>query len=118
MRTADIVKKEITDLENLLKGVGNMDSNCSMVNYQSEILNFQTLLNDTLDMVPERLKNPPPESPKDRFGLIKMVADHDVVIQNIEERVKKCREELADLELEAGIETARQHFRKRSNSVL
>lgn len=47
-----------------------------------------------------------------------MVAEHDAVIKNIEERVKNCREELAELELEAGIETARQHFRKRSNSVL
>ncbi|XP_053392741.1 uncharacterized protein LOC123564083 [Mercenaria mercenaria] len=54
MRTADIVKKEITDLENLLKGIGNKDSDCSMANYQSEIINFQNLLNDTLEMVPDR----------------------------------------------------------------
>ncbi|XP_060568082.1 uncharacterized protein LOC132726744 [Ruditapes philippinarum] len=118
MRTADIVKKEITDLENLLKGVGNKDSNCSMVNYQSEIISFQNLLNDTLEMVPERLKNPPPESPKDRFGLHKMVAEHDIIIQNIEQRVQECRQELAVIEQEAGIDTARQHFRDRSNSVL
>lgn len=53
-----------------------------------------------------------------QFGLKQMFKDHDIVIQNIQERVQECRTELADLEIEAGIETARQYFRKRSNSVL
>lgn len=118
MRTADIIKKEILDLENLLKGIGSKESDCGMVQYQSEISAFQSMLNDTLEMVPERLKNPKPQSPKDRFGLNKMCAEHDVIISNIIQRVKECREELAEVEKEAGIETARQYFRKRSNSVL
>ena len=45
-----------------------------------------------------------------QFGLNKFVADHDRVIEQIGQRVQECRAELAELELEAGIETARRHF--------
>lgn len=39
-----------------------------------------------------------------------MFADHDRIIEKIGQRVQECRAELAELELEAGIETARRHF--------
>jgi len=51
-----------------------------------------------------------------QFGLNKFVADHDRVIEQIGQRVQECRAELAELELEAGIETARRHFTQ-SNSI-
>lgn len=45
-----------------------------------------------------------------------MCADHDKIIEKIAQRVQECRAELAELELEAGIETARRHF-QRANSI-
>ena len=48
----------------------------------------------------------------------KVFKDHDTVIEEIQARVEECRLELAELEVEAGIESSRQYFRKRSNSTL
>ena len=53
-----------------------------------------------------------------QFGMNKVFKDHDTVIEEIQARVEECRLELAELEVEAGIESARQYFRKRSNSTL
>ncbi|WAQ95315.1 hypothetical protein MAR_028005 [Mya arenaria] len=115
MRTADVVRKEITELENLMKGVGRQESECGMVQYQSEIAAFKQALQDTLELVPERLKNPP--EPVDTFGMKKIFTDHDSAIQGIEARVNECRAELADLELEAGISTARRHFTRPRSAI-
>ncbi|XP_052275927.1 uncharacterized protein LOC127875130 [Dreissena polymorpha] len=115
MRTADVVRKEITDLENLIKGVGNKDSSCGLVQYQSEIAQFQYTLNETLQCIPDRLKNIP--KPIDTFGLNKLCADHDIFISEIQARVQECREELADLELEAGIATSRRHFTRPKSAM-
>ena len=48
----------------------------------------------------------------------KVFKDHDSIIEEIRAKVEDCRLELADLEVEAGIEPERQYFRKRSNSAL
>ncbi|KAK2173855.1 hypothetical protein NP493_847g01064 [Ridgeia piscesae] len=52
-RTANIVRKEIQELEDLLKGVGSRDGCSIVVQYQAEISHLQTMLNRTKGRVEE-----------------------------------------------------------------
>ncbi|XP_061175533.1 uncharacterized protein LOC133184460 [Saccostrea echinata] len=108
-RTAAVIRKEIEDLENLMKGIGNFDSDCMMVRYQAEIEKFWQTYRDTMAMVPERLLNSP--VPVDTFGLRQFYQEHDDIMLEIRRRHSLCMQELAQLESEAEISSDRKYFK-------
>ncbi|KAL3876345.1 hypothetical protein ACJMK2_034204 [Sinanodonta woodiana] len=110
-RKLETVRKEILDLENLMRGLGTTDSDCMIVRYQAEITKLQNDLVLAFEMCPQDLLYP--KEPVDTFGLRKFYKKHDEILSEIRERHAQCLKELAVLEKEAGIETDRQHFNNR-----
>ncbi|KAK3586112.1 hypothetical protein CHS0354_033235 [Potamilus streckersoni] len=107
----ETVRKEIQDLENLMRGLGTADSDCMIARYQAEITKLQNDLVLAFEMCPQDLLHP--KEPVDTFGLRKFYKEHDEILSEIRERHAQCLKELAVLEKEAGIETDRQHFNNR-----
>ncbi|XP_062613157.1 uncharacterized protein LOC134274897 [Saccostrea cucullata] len=108
-RTAAVIRKEIEDLENLMKGIGTFDSDCMMVRYQAEIEKFWQTYRDTMALVPERLLNSPVSV--DTFGLRQFYQEHDEIMLEIRHRHSLCIKELAQLEAEASISSDRKYFK-------
>ncbi|XP_021350526.1 uncharacterized protein LOC110448557 isoform X2 [Mizuhopecten yessoensis] len=108
-RTSGVVRKELKELEELMKGIGTMDTDCSIVKYQAEIEKYRITHAQTMALIPERLLITP--RPADIFGIREFCQEHDVIIQQIKEQHKLCLEELATLEVDAGIESERKYFK-------
>ncbi|XP_069124478.1 uncharacterized protein [Argopecten irradians] len=108
-RTSGVVRKEIKELEELMKGIGTLDTDCSIVKYQAEIDKYRLTHAQTMAMIPERLLKSP--RPVDTFGVREFCQQHDNIMQQIKEQHKLCLEELATLEVEAGIESERKYFK-------
>ncbi|XP_033747140.1 uncharacterized protein LOC117332352 isoform X2 [Pecten maximus] len=108
-RTSGVVRKEIKELEELMKGIGTLDTDCSIVKYQAEIDKYRLTHAQTMAMIPERLLNSP--RPIDTFGIREFCQQHDGIMHQIKEQHKLCLEELATLEVEAGIESERKYFK-------
>lgn len=82
-----------------------------LVRYQAEIDNFRKMYEDTMAKIPDRYKYPP-EPPEDMFGLRQFYKEHDEVIREIKREHSICLQELALLEVDAGIESDRKYFKK------
>ncbi|KAK3089952.1 hypothetical protein FSP39_007933 [Pinctada imbricata] len=108
-RPIGAVRKEIEELENLLQGISTSGSNCGMVRYQEEIDQFRKTYKETMAKVPDRLLNTP--EPVDTFGLRKFYTEHDEVMTEIRHRHTLCLMELAELEIDIGIESDRKYFK-------
>ncbi|XP_048248073.1 uncharacterized protein LOC124144559 [Haliotis rufescens] len=107
-RTADVVRKEVQELENLLLGIGSYDSECMMVQYQADITRLREMVDTTLSKVPDRIKNPP--EPPDTFGLRKFCKEHDKIVQQIKDQHRLCIQELAMLESGMDLEETQKYF--------
>ncbi|XP_064611099.1 uncharacterized protein LOC135475215 [Liolophura sinensis] len=114
-RTVELVRKEILELEELLKGIAVIDSECLMALYQADITKLQATVKDTLMRCPERIK--PREKP-DHFGWRKFHNDHEVIIKRIREQHAVCLKELAKLEEEADLTDERRYFSIQMNAVV
>lgn len=119
-RTVGVVRKEIEELELLMKGIGSA-SGCSLVvQYQYEISKLQNMVENTLDRVEEIEKRERERlealesQQKDYCGLRKFYKEHDEVIRQIRLQHSKCVRELAILERDLKIDSSRAHFRKKN----
>lgn len=101
-RTADTVRREITELEDLMKGIGTADGTSIIVRYQADINKLQEMLGQIMGRVEEierreAEKNKVPE-PSDYSGVRAFLEHHEEVIKVIEARHRECVQELALLE--------------------
>ncbi|KAI0207871.1 hypothetical protein LSAT2_007456 [Lamellibrachia satsuma] len=122
-RTANIVRKEIQELEDLLKGIGSRDGCSVAVQYQGEISHLQTMLNRTKGRVEEiekrvqeklQMKEAQLEAEsQDSFGLKAFYRRHEEVIAEIIRQRDLCVKELAAIEESLDLDTDRKHFKKR-----
>ncbi|CAH1793938.1 unnamed protein product, partial [Owenia fusiformis] len=111
-RTANVVRREILELENLLKGIGDANSNCSIVQYQAEITRLKHMADDTLANVPNRHVDEPEEEITDYCGLREYYKHHDEVMKQIRKEHEQCLEELAVLEADIIEDVNERHFSK------
>ncbi|XP_033108071.1 uncharacterized protein LOC117109764 [Anneissia japonica] len=103
-RSSTAIRKEILDLEKLLKGIGNKEG-CTVVQYQNEINMLQTTIKQTFEMCDElREACRKRESPvPDMFGFQQFSREHDAVIAQIHARREACVEELSKIEASLGM---------------
>ncbi|XP_071132031.1 uncharacterized protein [Mytilus edulis] len=111
-RNAGDIREEITELENLMQGLGNIDSDCGMVKFQGEIDRFRQMYRETMNMVPERLLHSPKDP--DTFGVKEFLKQHVDIMNEIHRKHTLCLEELRIIEVEAGIDSSRKYFKHRT----
>ena len=103
MRTVDIIRQEIQDLERLLEGIGNPTGSSVVVRYQHDINHLRNMLQTTLDGY-ELDDNTPrcltPVAVCFQEDLIRYPDEHEQIFKTIKQRRDQCVQELADVEHE------------------
>ncbi|XP_013408501.1 uncharacterized protein LOC106172376 isoform X1 [Lingula anatina] len=110
-RTADVVRKEIQELEDLMRGIGTEGGTSIVVQYQAEITKLKEMVDDTLARVIHRDTETEPE-PTDYCGLRKFYKHHDAVMDQIKKQHELCVQELAELESDMEMEDEKRYFSK------
>lgn len=102
LRTSEIIKQEIEDLERLLQGYGNPNSSSIVNRYQYEITKLKEMVVETLREyhIDEDLPQEKLETSVIQGDLFEFIARHEEVITAIKEKRDACLKELAKLEQE------------------
>ncbi|GFN89063.1 glutamate receptor delta-1 subunit [Plakobranchus ocellatus] len=93
-RNPQAIRLEIAELENLMQGIGSLNSDCSFVKFQAEITRAQAQARELI--LPDSSSEN--EQPADLFGLLKFYKEHDKAMAIIRERRRICLQELQQLE--------------------
>ncbi|XP_071796952.1 uncharacterized protein [Asterias amurensis] len=107
-RTEEMIQQEIEDLENLIQGIGNADSNNVMSQYQAEISKLQWSVKDTLVkcyQLRSHFKDDKQDEQTDLLGLRAYIKEKERILNQIKARREACLLELEQLESEIGMTT-------------
>ncbi|XP_064645229.1 uncharacterized protein LOC135498753 [Lineus longissimus] len=112
-RTKNVVRKEIAELEKLMKGIGTDGSDCMVVQLQADITRVRKMVEDTLKLAAHPLfKRPVTPEPTDYFGLRKFYQEHDEIMEEIKQQHSICVQELALIENTMDLDEGLKHFNK------
>ncbi|KAL9951287.1 hypothetical protein ACROYT_G043925 [Oculina patagonica] len=102
MRTADIIRQEIEDLERLLQGIGNPKGSSVVVRYQHDINYLRDMVRSTVELYDfsEEARSLTPVAASFQEDLVRYPEQHDQIVLTIKQRRDQCVRELADIEQE------------------